>query len=945
MPRYLVGIDLGTTNSALAFVDSLTAGRSGRPPIQTFAVPQLVQPGEMGQRPLLPSFLYLPGPHDLPSGSTKLPWDENPPHVIGEFARNHGGRIPGRLVSSAKSWLCHAGVDRTAPLLPWSAPPEVSRLSPLEVSTRYLRHFVDAWNHTRASSVDDRLEKQTIVLTVPASFDDVARNLTMEAAQRAGLEHVTLLEEPQAAFYCWLALHPGQEIQQLRPGMLCLVVDVGGGTTDFSLIRVGEQSGELAFIREAVGDHLLLGGDNMDLALAKAVEAKIPQAGKLDAAQYASLVQACRLAKETLLRPDAPPSMPVTIMGRGRAVVGGARHTELTPAEVRQIIVDGFFPSTPRQAIPSRGAPTGLHEMGLPYVRDPAMTRHLAAFLAAHSPTPPDAVLFNGGVFQPAVLQQRLLEVMQEWYGPDWQPIRLTNPSLDLAVAWGAASFAWLRHIGGRRIGGGIPRSYYIGVGMSAPAIATSADSESRSPLDKKVNVLCVAPQGLEEGTEIELPAPVLELSLGQPVQFPLYSSTVRAEDKPGQVLKLSPHQLLQLPPLQTVLRGGKRSAGVKHVPVTLLTRSTEIGTLELFCVSKDQNNRWRLEFNVRDLVQPGASDKPEESSAQPTDVWPESQIQQAAQLIRGTFSATGESQPAPNELTKALETVLEASRDRWPTGLCRRLWEFLLEIADARRRSPQRTSRWYHLAGFCLRPGFGDSLDRFRVEQLWKLMHAPRNDATGKPVPPGGEGGADVWIMWRRVAGGLNGAQQHSLFDRLRPILMPRGKVVIKPGANELAEMWRAIASLERIDPKHKQSLAEILLKQISQPPFPTYAFWSLTRLGARALLYGPMNSIIHPHVIESWLDQLITITPTNDNDRLAWCYCLAQWARRTGQRAIDIDELHAQRVHDRLRENQAPAEWQRMVMEVIDTQTEDRQRLFGESLPIGLRLAESRE
>ncbi|MCX7701896.1 MAG: Hsp70 family protein, partial [Gemmataceae bacterium] len=608
MPRYLVGIDLGTTNSALAYVDTTTAGRSGRPPIQTFHVPQLVQPGEVSPRPLLPSFLYLPGPHDLPAGSTKLPWDENPPHVIGEFARNHGSRIPGRLVSSAKSWLCHSGVDRTAPLLPWSAPPEVARLSPLEVSARYLRHFVDAWNYTRSTNSDEeRLQSQTIVLTVPASFDDVARNLTLEAAKRAGLGNVTLLEEPQAAFYCWLALHPGQEIQQLKPGMLCLVVDVGGGTTDFSLIRVGEHAGELAFIREAVGDHLLLGGDNMDLALAKAVEAKLPSAGKLDAAQYGTLVQACRLAKEQLLRPEPPASMPVTIMGRGRALVGGVLHTELTPAEVRQNIFEGFFPRTPRDSRPQRTGRTGLHEMGLPYVSDPAISRHLAVFLAAHSASPPDAVLFNGGVFQPVALQERLIEVMQNWYGPQWKPIRLTNPSLDLAVAWGAASYAWLRHIGGRRIGGGIPRSYYIGIQTASPPNPTSPQQPTSSQItssertsseiqqtrsdDAKINVLCVAPQGLEEGAGIELNEPVLELSLGQPVQFPLYSSTVRSDDKAGQILELSREQLLQLPPLQTVLRGGKRSTGVRQVPVTLFTRSTEIGTLELFCVSQDRQN------------------------------------------------------------------------------------------------------------------------------------------------------------------------------------------------------------------------------------------------------------------------------------------------------------------------------------------------------------------
>ncbi|MCI0458758.1 MAG: Hsp70 family protein, partial [Gemmataceae bacterium] len=468
--RYLIGIDLGTTNSALAYVDLQGRPKAGRPEIHSFAVPQLVAPGELASRPLLPSFLYLPGSHDLPPGSVALPWDPARTYAVGEFARNHGARVPGRLVTSAKSWLCHAGVDRKAPLLPWSAPPDVARISPVEASARYLQHFVESWNDRMARDQPElRLERQAVVLTVPASFDDVARNLTVEAARKAGLENLTLLEEPQAAFYCWLALHSTKGTGQLKPGSRCLVVDVGGGTSDFSLIRAIEQQGELAFVREAVGDHLLLGGDNMDLALAKFVETRLPGAGRLDAAQYGMLTQACRLAKETLLGPEPPANYTVTVMGRGRQVVGGAQHAALTAADARQILFEGFFPLVPRDAEPVRGSRTGLHEMGLPYVSDPAITRHLATFLQRHTTRgsdqaatgteAPEAILFNGGVFQPAALRQRLVEGMQQWFATPaspWQPLVLSNPSLDLAVAQGAAYYAWLRHTGGRRIGGGI---------------------------------------------------------------------------------------------------------------------------------------------------------------------------------------------------------------------------------------------------------------------------------------------------------------------------------------------------------------------------------------------------------------------------------------------------------------------------------------------------------
>src|SRR5439155_5742174 len=478
----------------------------------------------------------------------------------------------------------------------------------------------------------------TVVLTVPASFDDMARTLTVEAARRAGLENLTLLEEPQAAFYCWLATHPPKEAAQLKPGYRCLVVDVGGGTSDFSLIQAVEQQGELGFVRLAVGDHLLLGGDNMDLALAKFVEAKLPQAGRLDAAQYGMLTQACRQAKESLLGSDAPASYSVTIMGRGRQVIGGSLNTSLTPADVRQVILDGFLPVVPHDALPQRGARAGLHEMGLPYVSDPAITRHLAGFLKQHgepgaAAEAPQAILFNGGVFQPASLRERVVEVLRHWFvapARGYEPLVLTNPSLDLAVAWGAAHYAWLRHTGGKRIGGGIARSYYIAVDSAA------AKADGKTPM----TVVCVVPQHLEEGQELQLEKPELELAIGQPVAFPLYTSTVRGDDAAGAVLQVSPEQLLQLPPLHTILRGGKR-AGAKHVPVTLAARSTEIGTLEPYCVAREGSNRWRLEFTVRDIVKDTSADPAGDGATRPavTDVWPEVQVQEAGRLIRSVFA------------------------------------------------------------------------------------------------------------------------------------------------------------------------------------------------------------------------------------------------------------------------------------------------------------------
>ena len=920
MARYLIGIDLGTTNSALAFVDLQAKGKVVK--LQTFPVAQLVAAGQVAAQPLLPSFLYRPGPHDLPAGATALPWDATATDVVGQFARVHGAKIAGRLVSSAKSWLCHPGVDRTAPLLPWAAPPEVERLSPLAVSAKYLRHMVEAWNAAPNRKPEDRLEECPVVLTVPASFDDTARNLTAEAAKQAGLKHVTLLEEPQAAFYCWLGMHTAEESGQLKPGMRCVVIDVGGGTSDFSLIRASEEQGSLSFLRDAVGDHLLLGGDNMDLALAKSAEAKL--AHKLDAGQFGTLVQACRGAKEALLGPKPPDEYTVTVMGKGRSVIAGTLTANLTKDDIHAALFEGFFPQVPYDAEPVRATGAGLQEMGLPYVADAAISKHLASFLRRQLPEGevPDAILFNGGVFQPKALRDRIVEVMKPWFdkpGKPWTPTVLTNPSLDLAVAWGAAYSAWLKQSGGRRIGGGTARSYYI-------QIETANDEPT---------FLCVVPRRMQEGDDIAIPKPELELALGEPVLFPLFTSTARSDDQPGDILKLKPEQLLQLPPLHTILRGGKR-AGTKRIPVTLAARSTEIGTLELSCVSRE-GNRWKLEFNTRDTA---ASKAPDDAPVAFVDVFPEEKVQAAGERVKATYTANS---PTPPELTKALEAALESGKSEWPTGLCRRLWEPLMDVAEQRVKSPAHLQRWYNLAGFVLRPGFGDTLDRYRVEALWKTITATASGAISggnKLVVP--EGGADYWIMWRRVAGGLNGALQQALFARLKLILLPtKAKAPMKPSANELTEMWRAAASLERLEAKVKEQLGDALVAQLKRQPVPNYVFWSLTRLGARVLFYGPLNTIVHPSIAERWLAALVEYTPTNDNDRLAWAFCLAQLGRRSGLRGVDIHHEHQEALAKMLRSMAVPATWAKMVEEVVAPEGADQSRLFGESLPIGLRLS----
>jgi hypothetical protein len=612
--RFVVGIDLGTTNSALAYVDT-GAGKDAK--VTPFPIPQVIAPGAVEDHTLLPSFLYLPGPGEQPAGALKLPWDAKRDYAVGEFARAFGSQVPTRLVASAKSWLCHPGVDRKAPILPHRAPDTGRKVSPVEASVRYLKHMAEAWNHVMARDAKDakanRLEAQDIVLTVPASFDAAARELTVEAARAAGFENLTLLEEPQAAFYAWLDRAGDDWRKQVAVGELVLVADVGGGTTDFTLIEVGEENGSLALTRLAVGDHLLLGGDNMDLTLAFHVAQALAKNGtKLDANQMTQLTYACRTAKEQLLANPKLASAPVTVLGKGRSVVGGTIKYDLPRAEVEKTLVDGFFPECPRDAEPDRTA-TGLQELGLPYVADPGITRHLAQFLHrqsealagrdAHSgkkkktaadPAIPGVVLFNGGVFKADPLRNRLLGVLGAWAkSAKVEPTReMAGADLDLAVARGAAYYGLVKRGKGVRIRGGTARAYYIGVAPNMPAVPGYAP-----PL----KALCVAPFGMEEGTEADIPGYEVGVRIGAEAEFRFLGSTVRRDDAAGTMVEDWEGQVDELAPVKTTLEGKGGAAGGQVVPVHLHSRVTPVGQLELWLQSRDAKQKWKLEFNVRE--------------------------------------------------------------------------------------------------------------------------------------------------------------------------------------------------------------------------------------------------------------------------------------------------------------------------------------------------------
>jgi molecular chaperone DnaK (HSP70) len=603
MSRYVVGIDLGTTNSALAYADSSEATDAAPAPIRALKIPQLVGAGDVAERPVLPSFLYLPADKEFAPGALDLPWKKKADRAVGVFAREHGAKVPGRLVGSAKSWLSHPGVDRKSAILPWSAPEDVKRVSPVEASAAYLGHLKDAWNALIAGkSAEDRLERQEVMLTVPASFDAVARDLTVEAARAAGLEKVTLLEEPQAAFYAWLAAQGDKWRKKVKVDDLLLVCDVGGGTTDLTLIAVTEQGGDLALTRLAVGEHILLGGDNMDLALAHAIAATLPGGMEgLDPVQRVALTYACRNAKETLFSHPERKSATVAVLGRGSKVIGGSVKTELTRETLNAVLLDGFFPRCAPTDLPARGRRLGLTEIGLPYAADPAITRHLARFLstqagslhASGGPLKPSAVLFNGGVFQAGDLRERVTEVLSGW-GGDVVPA-LEAADLDLAVALGATYYGLVRRGKGIRIRGGVPRAYYVGVEIAAPAVPG---------VPPPIKALCVVPMGMEEGTETDVPGPEFGLVVGEPAEFRFLSSTTRRDDKVGVVLdRWSPDELQELAPLETALGAGDGHEG-ETVPVKLHSHVTEVGTLDLWCQSTRDAGRWKLEYNVREPSQ-----------------------------------------------------------------------------------------------------------------------------------------------------------------------------------------------------------------------------------------------------------------------------------------------------------------------------------------------------
>ena len=870
-----VGIDLGTTNSALAYVDPKETGETDFPAIQVQEIPQYVAAGRIESRRTLPSFLFL-----------------GDQEYVGVYAREQGALVPTKSVHSAKSWLSNPEVDRTAKILPWDAQEAGRVLSPVEVSTRILKHLADAWLAERGSPLGDH----NVVLTVPASFDEEARELTVAAARDAGIERVTLLEEPAAAFYSWIANDLARSQKNLFNGQTVLVCDVGGGTSDFTLIRVAREGDRVDFTRTAVGRHLLLGGDNLDLTLTWLVEAKLGKS--LSIRQRSGLRRQCAAAKERLLSDPNLKSVEVTVLGAGSGLVGGTLRTEIQRAEALELALDGFLPMCGIGELPKEEEKSLFRELGLPYVSDPAVTRHLAAFLASAGDAKPDAILFNGGFFIPEILRQRVADVMEHWYGR--RPVIFENRDLDLAVSVGAAYYSYVRATGaGLLVRGGLPRAYFIGLG------GASADNDG-------LRTLCLVSRGAEEGSTVEVDPGNLQLVANKPVSFRLYSSRTRTEDKPGDVVAFmaGDSELHLHAPLNAVLRFGK--TGERLVPVKLGAKLTEVGTLEIWADSKASEHRWRLHFELRKAA---AAQAP----SRPAAVVSEEALAAAETLIPTVFS---DFSLAPEQLPGRLEQALGLGRNSWPLAAIRKLADRMLELADGRTHSAAHEFRWLNLCGFCLRPGFGFPGDEYRIEQARRVY------AGGLQFSNQVQNEIEWWIFCGRVAGGLNRNQQADIFQRLSPTLLPRGSKRPRVNPSLLREMWRAAASLELLPIQTKTQLGDELVARIKKGDFVETGLWCLARLGARKLFYGPINQVVPASTAARWIDFLMKPGAIVKLPKTA--EAVAAIARRTGDATRDLPA--------------ATLDLVRRAFPDVDLETEPADQLaamgkvFGEELPAGL-------
>lgn len=878
--RYIIGIDLGTTNSCLSYVDTLGTGQ-----VQMLRIPQLNRRGEMEALPTLPSFCFL---------------DEKV--AVGAYAEYAGARLPTKLVGSAKSWLCHSAAPRKDPILPLEGS---LKISPVEATANYLRHLRQAWNSQMAKGdLDAEFDQQQIILTVPASFDEIARTLTVEAAKLAGYSHLTLLEEPQAAFYSWIAAHEAQWNAQLSSSDTILVCDVGGGTTDFSLIEVNEKG----FRRMAVGDHLLLGGDNMDAAIANLMESRLQLQEELDSTQLLQLKCEARKAKEALLG-GKEEFYSFVIQKGGSKVIGQTLSGTLKKNEVERLLLDGFFGiyawDEARKLPPSRG----LRSMGLPYEDEPSITKHLAAFLHKHK-AQPTKVLFNGGALKPAGFREAIVASLRKWF-PEKNIDVLASISLDLAVSRGAAYYGKAQRGLGMKIASGSARTYYLEIGV-----------EGEGP-----RVLTLLTRGTEEGVTVKSDKTFL-LSPNQPVAFHLWSSHVRLSDTPGTILSINPEEMQRLPPIHTQMRFGKTQ---NKIEVTLDISLTALGTLDLGLQTLTGSHRFKLEFKIRGADgQENALDAL--ASTRVDETFDESYLQEAKKFISSIFD--GSSSMRPSTLMEELEKMIGKPRLKWSPAILRGLWEAVRMHAPKCFVSSELECRFWNMVGFCLRPGFGYPMDDFRMNEMWKIMLArPISDKNSDLL-------IQRLICYRRMAGGFSKGQQMQIANTLAPPLLNSKQSGVdikqKKGDQYLkSERVRTLGSLELIDVALKRKIGELLLDKICKGQAGTAEFWALGRIGARHLAYGSVISMIPKDICSMWVDQLLLL-PQGAEDELLATFGLI--ARKSDVREFQLPQSQIDAILYRFKDHPQRDRLQEILCENVVLTSGEKDAIFGDHLPPGL-------
>ncbi len=920
--QYVIGIDLGTTNSAVSYVDvsalKNTIEQTQLTPdkdkvIKVFNVPQLTGHGEFTKVPVLPSFLYIPGEYDISKEVLRHPWKKREDLFAGSFARDHGSKIPSRLVSSAKSWLCNPLADRKSRILPWGSE-GVAKVSPVTATAEYLLHIRSAWNHF-VKDEDRFLENQFVVITVPASFNEEARDLTMAAVAQAGFgQSVTLLEEPLAAFYSWLIRHEQDWQAQVGADDLILVCDVGGGTTDFSLIALKNTDGSPRFERLAVGDHLILGGDNIDLALAKIVERKFKSKRALTSDKWKTLCHRCREAKENILE-SGEDAVRITLKGEGRALIAGTLSADLTREDVEDTLRETFFNDVITTQFAEAEDGKQIADFGLPFEKDTSVTKHIIRFLEQHRDTiktalgksqpMPDFILFNGGTLKPELVQTRIRESVCKWFDitDGAKPVILKNDRPELAVGVGASYYGLVKQGIGVRVGSGSPRSYYLG-------IATGADQENKA--------VCIVERGLDEGSTIRLQDLSFEVLANQPVSFDMFSSSYRSGDVVGTIIDIDT-SLTTMSPIQTIIKFGKGGER-KQIPIHLGAEYTEMGSLSMFCRSAVSDHQWQLQFQLRNANAGPAS--------QETEVYDDAVIQLACEEIKTAFSVEADDDKL-KRIVKTIEEVVGQKKANWPLSFLRRLADQLIALAQERSVSSAHESRWLNLTGFCMRPGFGDAFDEERARQLWKVY------LKGLEYDKVPQNRVEWWIFIRRIAAGLKAGQQRQFFQDTSALLVKKTKTKLPP--QELTELWMAAGNMERLLVKDKVVLAKALIPLLKPGKKMDRMFWTLSRLGARELFYGSVDRVIPPTEVSRWIRQLIKKSWKTNDPVVAMLVALA---RKTGDRTRDLDEDVVSELTDYMDNHGVSIKVKAQITEKVGIDMKAKSVQFGERLPAGLIL-----